>query len=366
MLEGVLAALGATRSHSMRFTGIFQIAIVFVVTALASSVPRIAAADAYSILAVEEMWGRVTILAADDPQRRVSIPVGFKPHEIVVSPDGKTAYVSNFGLNDAEIRDGIPGETVSVIDIEHARVCEELRLPSGLKAPHGLGVRPQHAQELFVNAEQGDRMIVFDASQSRMKRSFALPAGIHNFVFSQDGAVLFAFGSAGSVYRIDADSVAVRVARNMGAAVRGLAWTHDGQRLIAAVKGEIVILSPTDLSTAKQFPLPNAPQPFYCATSADDRMIFVPAVFDGTVTVLSALDGALIKTLPVGTPLRVALSPDEDVAYVANVSPKGRSITMLHIHSLETENIGGLRDINGLAFSRVVPTTLRAPAQAVQ
>jgi len=167
MLEGVLAALGATRSHSMRFTGIFQIAIVFVVTALASSVPRIAAADAYSILAVEEMWGRVTILAADDPQRRVSIPVGFKPHEIVVSPDGKTAYVSNFGLNDAEIRDGIPGETVSVIDIEHARVCEELRLPSGLKAPHGLGVRPQHAQELFVNAEQGDRMIVFDASRCR-------------------------------------------------------------------------------------------------------------------------------------------------------------------------------------------------------
>jgi DNA-binding beta-propeller fold protein YncE len=164
------------------------------------------------------------------------------------------------------------------------------------------------------------------------------------------------------VYRIDADSGQVRAARDTGAPVRGLAWTHDGRQLIAAVKGEIVILNPTDLSTAKQFPSPNAPQPFYCAASIDGRMIFVPSVFEGTVTVLSAFDGASIKTLPVGTPLRVVLSPDKDVAYVANVSPKGSSITIPHIESLETENIGGLRDVNGLAFSRVVPASLRAPA----
>jgi DNA-binding beta-propeller fold protein YncE len=340
----------------MRLIVICLSALLISTTAVSSSVSH---SHTYSILAVEEMLGRVTILASADPQRRVSVPVGFKPHEIVVSADGKVAYVSNFGLNDADNRNGTPGDTVSVIDIEHARVRTELHLPYGLKAPHGLGFRPPHGRELFVNAEQGDQMVVFDASKNQVKRAFVLPAGIHNFVFSKDGDALFAFASAGSIYRIDSESGQVRMARDMGAPVRGLAWTHDGQQLIAAVKGEIVILNPTDLSTAKQFSLPGAPQPFYCAASADGRMIFVPSVFEGTVTVLSPLDGAVMQTLTVGTPLRVVLSPDPNLAYVANVSSKGSSITVLHIPSLQTEDIIGLRDVNGLAFSSVLPIGLR-------
>lgn len=35
---------------------------------------------AYSVLAVEEMLGRVTILASDDPGRRLTVRVGFKPY----------------------------------------------------------------------------------------------------------------------------------------------------------------------------------------------------------------------------------------------------------------------------------------------
>jgi DNA-binding beta-propeller fold protein YncE len=340
----------------MRLSVICLIALLISTAAVSSSVSH---SNTYSILAVEEMLGRVTILASADPQRRVSVPVGFKPHEIVVSADGKTAYVSNFGLNDADNRNGTPGDTVSVIDIEHARVRTELHLPHGLKAPHGLGFRPQHSGQLFVNAEQGDQMVVFDALKNQVKRAFVLPVGIHNFVFSKDGDALFAFASAGSIYRIDSESGQVRISRDMGSPVRGIAWTHDGQQLIAAVKGEIVILNPIDLSTVKQFPLPGASQPFYCAASADGRMIFVPSVIDGTVTVLSPLDGAVIQTLSVGTPLRVVLSPDPELAYVANVSPKGSSITVLHIPSLETEDIFGLRDVNGLAFSSILPVGLK-------
>ncbi len=337
---------------TMRLIVIGVIALLIGTTAVRPSVSH---PHSYSILAVEEMLGRVTILASADPQIRVSIPVGFKPHEIVVSADGKAAYVSNFGLNDAENRNGTPGDTVSVIDIEHARVQAELHLPQGLKAPHGLGFRPQNGRELFVNAEQGDQMVVFDTSRNQVKRAFALPPGIHNFIFSEDGDALFAFASTGTVYRIDSESGRVRVARDMGAPVRGLAWTHEGRELIAAVKGKIVILNPTDLSTAKQFSLPGAPQPFYCAASPDGRMIFVPSVIDGTVTVLNPMDGVVIRTLTVGTPLRVVLSPDPDLAYVANVSPKGSSITVLHISTLETKDIVGLRDVNGLAFSSILP-----------
>jgi hypothetical protein len=62
------------------------------------------------------------------------------------------------------------------------------------------------------------------------------------------------------------------------------------------------------------------------------------------------------------TRLRVVMSPDRDLAYVANVSPKGETITVVHRHSLDTEDIQGMRDANGLSFSRVLPLTLRTQA----
>ncbi len=106
--------------------------------------------------------------------------------------DGKSAYVSNFGLNDAENRNGTPGDTVSVIDIEHARVRAALRLPHALKAPHGLGFRPQHSRELFVNAEQGDRMVVFDALKNQVKPDLAYVANVGASLISGSASAMTA------------------------------------------------------------------------------------------------------------------------------------------------------------------------------
>jgi DNA-binding beta-propeller fold protein YncE len=322
---------------------------------LVLSAASAAASPHYSVLVVEEMLGRVTLLDAADPARRVSVPVGVKPHEIAVAPDGRTAYVSNFGLNDADNREGTPGTSVSIIDVAAARRRGDLELPDGLKAPHGLAFRPRHPGELYVNAEQGDRLVVFDTAHRRVTRTVPLPAGVHNFVFSGDGAILFAFAPDGAVFRIDPGSGTVLARHGFETPVRGLAWSADGTRFIAALKGAIALLDPADLAVAQRFPLAAGSQPFYCAASPDGRVILVPAVFDASVTVLDARSGAVLRTLGATTPLRVLWSPDPDVAYVANVSPKGHSLTVVHLPAFETTEIDGLRDANGLAFSPVLP-----------
>ena len=313
----------------------------------------------YSVVVVEEMLGRVTILESDDPTRRVSVAVGFKPHEVVVSPDGKTAFVSNFGLNDADNRDGIAGQTVTAVDIASATVRLELRLPNELRAPHGLGFRPLHGAELFTNAEQGDEMVVFDGDDGHIKRTFPLPAGVHNFIFSKTGAQIFAFASRGVIYRLDADSGKIQGTRDLGIPVRGLAWTGDERYLLASVRGAIAILDKQSFATVRELPLPGTTQPFYSAATPDSRLILVPAVFDGEVTVFDARSGMTIRRFRTGTPLRVVMSPDPDLAYVANVSPRGDEVSIIHLHSLEMTHITGLRDVNGLAFSPILPTALR-------
>lgn len=66
--------------------------------------------DSYLLLIVEESASRVGFYDPTRGQCIASIETGFLPHEIEVSADGRTAYVSNFGLQDY---DGTPEQFAS-------------------------------------------------------------------------------------------------------------------------------------------------------------------------------------------------------------------------------------------------------------
>jgi hypothetical protein len=113
------------------------------------------------------------------------------------------------------------------------------------------------------------------------------------------------------------------------------------------------------LRTIRKLPLRESEQAFYCAASRDGRFILVPSVQTGTVTVFGASNSEVVERLTTGTPLRVLMAPGANDAYVANVSPEGKSVTVIHLPSLTTDQIGGLQDVNGLAFSRDLPMNLQ-------
>jgi DNA-binding beta-propeller fold protein YncE len=74
------------------------------------------------IAIVEERAGRVGFYNPGPGLPLAFVSVGSLPHEIAISDDGATAYVSNFGVRDYEENIGQPGYNVSVIDIPNA--CE--------------------------------------------------------------------------------------------------------------------------------------------------------------------------------------------------------------------------------------------------
>ena len=59
------------------------------------------------------------------------VPAGENPHEIVASPDGKLAYISNYGGSDSTLN------TVSVVDIAARKALPAINL-GALRSPHGL------------------------------------------------------------------------------------------------------------------------------------------------------------------------------------------------------------------------------------
>ena len=111
----------------------------------------------YCILSVEEERGQFAILRRDGT-RVASVPIGGRPHEIEVSSDGTTAYVTQFGIADYDHRIGTPGTKVVEAALQSARATGVFALPAGSRGPHGVKLRP-HSRELFVNTEvDGDRM----------------------------------------------------------------------------------------------------------------------------------------------------------------------------------------------------------------
>jgi DNA-binding beta-propeller fold protein YncE len=319
------------------------------------------------VLVVQEGPGKVVSFSTDDPLHRTEINVGEKPHEIEVTPDGKTAFVSNFGLLEVNHQIGTPGTTISVIDIGQGVERDRFSLPPGRTAPHGLKLRPPRYEELFTNSEQGsEEMVVFDADYGTVRRTFGLPHGVHNFIFDEAGTNLFAFTTENEIVRLDPDSGAVLAITKI-AAPRGLAWTADHKRLIAGGKNELIFLNPTDLSIKSRFGNLGVGQIFYPTASPDGRWILAPAVLDGVVLVIETRTGNVARRIETGSPLQVIA--DGRHAWVSNVlvppelldpnaTPRLGGIDFMDLATFTTVPVCGIPDANGIAV-----TPQRAPRE---
>jgi DNA-binding beta-propeller fold protein YncE len=310
------------------------------------------------VLVVQESLNRVLIFPKDKPSDRAVVHVGEKPHEIEVSLDGKTTYVSNFGLLGANHKVGTPGTTISVIDVEQERERTRFLLPHGVSAPHGLKIRPRHTNELFTNTENGfEEMVVFDLRSGSVLRTFPLPKGVHNFIFSPDGADCYAFTTVDSIIRLDADNG--QILSNITIPyVRGLSWTTDQSRLIIGSRGQVFLVNPQDLTVARTFTGLSVGQTFYPASTPDGRSIMVPAVLDGVLLILDAETGETRQRLATGSPLQVIF--DGAYAWISNVKvpasmlPQGSperpgGLVRLDLSNSRFTVMHDIEDANGIA-----------------
>jgi DNA-binding beta-propeller fold protein YncE len=310
-----------------------------------------------TLLVVQEGLGRVVLIEGEN---RVEIPVGDKPHEIETTPDARTAFVSNFGLLEANYKVGTPGTTISVIDIGNRVERGRYHLPDGYTAPHGLKLRPPRCAELFTNTEEGiEAMVVFDAARGNVLRTFRLPPGVHNFLFSPDGTSLFAFTLRGEVLRMDPDTGRVEAHATLGS-TRGLAWSADGEQLIASGKGELVLLDPQSCAIIRRISGLGVGQIFYPAATPDGRWIFAPAVLDGVVLVIDAVKGESVRRIETGSPLLFVMDAHGKQAWISNVlvpaamlrpgaMERDGGVVRVHLESFSVTPVAGTSDANGLA-----------------
>ncbi len=165
--------------------------------------------SAYALLNQNDTLAKID-LTARPPRQGEQIRVGNAPHSVVISKDGKTAYVSNEGGRIATegdfqiwsagteiVADPVTGAaitgTVSVVDLTTMRVTATI--PTGLH-PTGMAF---HGKDLLVANTYSDTISVIDTARNEVDRTIDL--GLPIRVPGDDQA---AYGAAPNSIAVDA------------------------------------------------------------------------------------------------------------------------------------------------------------------
>jgi YVTN family beta-propeller protein len=182
--------------------------------------------------------------------------VGVEPQGIAVRQDGKVVFVATRGSDE-----------ISAIDTQKMTVLGRI---DGGSRPQGVVFAPRAA--IAVVTDEGlPNVTIVDAKQNTFKAQFAIPglpkatpaATLQSAVFSPDGKVLYLTTGAGkSVLIVDPDKkTVVGTIDAVGAFPRGIAISKDGKKLYTAngPSNDVAIINVATKKVEARVAVPGAP-----------------------------------------------------------------------------------------------------------
>ena len=229
------------------------------------------------------------------------VPVGLHPAHVVVSPDGRFAYVTNGGDN-----------TVSVIDTTAQRLVATI--PVG-QFPHGLRISPDGKQAYVANLKGGTVSIIDTASQKEIAQIQA-GKGPAQVGFTPDGRfVLVSLSEENAIAVIDPATRKVTRKVGVGTTPIQLHATPDSTSLLVANQGSRSkpgnTVSMIDLQTFKVVKtIKTGSGAHGVAVDREGRFAYITNTYADTVSVTDIKKRAVVRTVRVGKgPNGVSVSP---------------------------------------------------------
>jgi len=270
---------------------------------------------------------------------------GVKPHEIAISPDHKTAYVTVYG-------DGVygknphPGHTIAIIDLATKKMVGVIDV-SPYQAPHGIQidatgrlyvacdlsrevliVDPKkrsiearidvagtghwiallpNASKLYV-ANKNDKpfISVIDLRLRKMIGQVPMPNGTQGIVASPDGKTVLAADFSEPYLHVISTRTDTEIDRvQVQGADKGLYkifFSPDGKRMLTCLpSGQINIFSAADLHAPQRVMKSAGTALMGFAFSADGRTALVGNHGEGTVSRIDLEAGTVVNTFPAGS-----------------------------------------------------------------
>lgn len=267
-------------------------------------------------------------------ETRATMATGQGPHEVVLSPDGRTAVVTNYGVP------GTPGSTLTVLDLASRAATATIDLAPHQR-PHGIAWLPD-GRRVAVTLEADSLVALVDVPAARIEAT--IPTGqalSHMIRVSADGAYAYVANiGSGSVTMIDLAGRYVLRTVPTGAGAEGIALTPDGARLWVTNRAANTVsvldaqtMAPLDTLQSADFPIrvaftPDGATALVTNARSGDLRFFDVATGDSIGVLTMRADSTLTRGTMLGmefgagtgVPIGIMVSPDGRLAYVSNAN----------------------------------------------
>jgi YVTN family beta-propeller protein len=266
-----------------------------------------------ALAVVEKIAGAVGFYTANG-KRLAGVTVGKHPHEIVMSSDGRTLYVSDNGiLWMTEAGEG--GNTISVIDVESMKKTGVIDLGK-FRRPHGMDIDPKTGR-LAVTIENPDGLLLIDLAKKAVLRQFDVKGSDpHMVLFSRDGQTAYVSNTAtATLAAIDVGSGSVKLIPT-DARPQGAALSRDGKTLYLTNSDGNSILIIDTATNKRTGTIGTAKGPGRVAVTPDGTTLVYNCQAGESVAFADLRTQKQTAVVPLGgRPLSLTMSKDGRLAY---------------------------------------------------
>jgi len=249
---------GCTGSNAM---GWFVVLWLGLTPAIAQSASRI-------LLVIEEYDQSMVMVDPDSLKVLGRVSAGKGPHEVVASPDGRLAYISNYNSFSAV------QHTLSVVDLVTRKRLPPIDL-GPLSAPHGLNLVDGR---IYFTAEGSKAVGRFDPATARVDMVVGIGQDrTHMLVVDRDGNRIF-------TSNVNSNTVSVLQRNNKNELNR---WT------------EAIFFSNGDVSGWTETTIAVGLGPEGLDLSPDAKELWVANSHDGTVSIIDVTDLKVVQAVDV-------------------------------------------------------------------
>jgi len=283
------------------------------------------------------------------------LPTGRGPHEVAVSPDGRTAYVSNFGRYSVypagDTEHDKAGNTITVVDLVDRKVKATFDLGTHT-GPHGMIVS-HDGKLVWATTETPQAVLELDSATGKILHVWNTNQVRSHMIVTTPNEMKFYVTNtvSGSVSVIDKSTGEVKILPT-GPGTEGIAISPDGKEVWAASRADakISIISTATDAIVASFPS-GGKSPKRMEFTPDGSQVWVTNSSSSQATVFDARARELIESVTTSKdPSGVSISPDGRRAYITNSN--ANVLTFVDVPSrkiLSTLQVG--TDPDGVAWS---------------
>jgi len=190
----------------------------------------------HGLIMVDKMGSRVLFFGPSGDRElgelRLSADPALRPHEVAISPDARTAYVSVYG-DGVFGRNPHPGHAIAIIDLGTRRMIGSIEI-SPYRAPHGMQV--DAAGRLYVACDLDSKVLVIDPASRHIEAAIDVGEAGHWIALASEEGRLYVSGHGSkpfvSVVDVRSRRVIDRIPIEHG--TMGITVSPDGRTVLAA------------------------------------------------------------------------------------------------------------------------------------